>query len=428
MKRKNFFILIAMIIWIWLIIRTFFGWTPNQTNQTDIPQYETSWFIEELTNTWDILDTWDMVLPDKSQKDYTEIKVMMPKYFYNSGWKKFAQDLLNNQKVYINFIFIDDLNSYKNQLYNPDFSEADLFLFPYDRNEKIFTRSFSAQQDILPYFDQLLSPLIQNNQTAFLPFSADPMIMYTISWYPWVSNFYDISEFVLNREPIRALSFPLFFGVTSEDFGDDWFSREYQDIVWYALIHYFKTNNDSHDLQIRIDSNVLQKYNISGLKTISNIITNPECKYFPSICFQIYNFVWIRFWFLSDADIVNQYLHNKKSVFSSLKKLKMPFSQLESPVRIRWRWIPSSLEDPETINWVYEFIKQYMNYHNQYNLRNSTIPVFKNNEWHWLIDNEYIWLRWYILPSWWDYIRTLKWINKFRELIEYKITAKEYLK
>jgi hypothetical protein len=122
-----------------------------------------------------------MVLPDKSQKDYTEIKVMMPKYFYNSGWKKFAQDLLNNQKVYINFIFIDDLNSYKNQLYNPNFSEADLFLFPYDRNEKISTRSFSAQQDIQPYFDQLLSPLIQNNQTAFLPFSADPMIMYTIS-------------------------------------------------------------------------------------------------------------------------------------------------------------------------------------------------------------------------------------------------------
>ena len=89
-----------------------------------------------------------MVLPNKSQKDYTEIKVMMPKYFYNSGWKKFAQDLLNNQKVYINFIFIDDLNSYKNQLYNPDFSEADLFLFPYDRNEIINIRPFSSEKNM----------------------------------------------------------------------------------------------------------------------------------------------------------------------------------------------------------------------------------------------------------------------------------------
>jgi hypothetical protein len=193
-------------------------------------------------------------------------------------------------------------------------------------------------------------------------------------------------------------------------------------------MHYFKTNNDSYDLQTRIDSNILQKYNLSDLKTISNIITTPECKYFPSLCFQIYNFVWIRFWFLSDTDIANTYLHNKKSTFSLIKKFPMPFSQLESPLRIRWRWMPSSLENPETINWIYEFIKQYMNNHNQYNLRNSTIPVFKKNVWNWLLDNEYIWLRWYILSSWWDYINTLRWINKFQELIEYKITAKEYLK
>ncbi len=428
MKRKNFFILIGMIVWLGMIVRTFFWWNPNSTSNIEIPQYETSWFIEELTTTWNILDTWDILPIPDSKKGYTEIRVMMPKYFYNSGWKKFAQDLFDNKKVYTDFIFIDDLNSYRNQLYNTKFSEADLFLFPYDRNEKISTRSFSAQQDIQPYFDQLLSPIINNNQTAFLPFSADPMIMYTFSGYSAASNFYEISELVLNREPIRALSFPLFFGITSEDLEKKWFTREYQDIIWYALMHYFKTNNDSYDLQTRIDSNILQKYNLSDLKTISNIITTPECKYFPSLCFQIYNFVWIRFWFLSDTDIANTYLHNKKSTFSLIKKFPMPFSQLESPLRIRWRWMPSSLENPETINWIYEFIKQYMNNHNQYNLRNSTIPVFKKNVWNWLLDNEYIWLRWYILSSWWDYINTLRWINKFQELIEYKITAKEYLK
>lgn len=417
-----------MIVWIGMLIRTFFWWNPNSIKNTDIPQYETSWFVEELTNTWDVSDTWDILTSPNPQKEYTEIRVMMPKYFYNSSWKKFAQDLLNNQKVYINFIFIDDLTSYRNQLYNTDFSEADLFLFPYERNEKVSTRSFSTQQDVQSYFDQLISPTIDNNQTTFLPFSADPMIMYAFSGYSATNNFYEISELILNREPIRTLSFPLFFGITSEDSEDKWFPREYQDIVRYALMHYFKTNNDSHDLQIRIDSNVLQKYNISNLKTISNIITTPECKYFPSLCFQIYNFVWIRFWFLSDTDIVNLYLHNKKSTFSEFKKLPMPFSQLEAPIRIRWRWIPSSLEKTETINWVYEFIKQYMNYHNQYNLRNSTLPVFKTNEWNGLLDNKYIWLRWYILSSWWDYLDTLRWINKFRELIEYKITAKEYLK
>ena len=428
MKRKNFFILIAIVVWIGMIVRSFFWWNPTITNNTSIPQYENSWFVEELTNTWKISDTWDILNPPVSQKEYTEIRVMMPKYFYNSGRKKFAQDLLDSQKVYINFIFMDDLNSYRNLLQDPTFSEADLFLFPYDRNEKTSLKGFSAQQDVQPYFDKLLSPILKGDQTTFLPFSADPMIMYAFSGYDEANNFYGISEFVLSREPIRTLSFPLFFGITSEDFENKWFSREYQDIVRYALLHYFKTNNDSHDLQTLIDTNVLQKYNTENLNTISKIITTPECKYFPSLCFQIFNFVWIRFWFLSDSDIVNLYLHDKKAAFSTIKKLPMPFSQLESPIRIRWRWILNPLNDPQTIYWVHEFIKHYMNYHNQYNLRNSTIPVFKTNEWNWLLDNEYIWLRWYILSAWWDYINTLRWINKFRQLIEYKITAREFLK
>ena len=81
----------------------------------------------------------------------------------------------------MNFIFIDDLNSYREYLSNPDFSEADLFLFPYDWHEIIPTKEFSPQQSIQSYFDNLLTPITKNDPVFFLPFSADPMIMYTIS-------------------------------------------------------------------------------------------------------------------------------------------------------------------------------------------------------------------------------------------------------
>ena len=432
MWRKNFFILAMMIAWIGMILRTLFWWSPN-SDDTKIIQYESSWFVEKLSNTWDVSLSWDISKPDtsksdKSQKDSTEIRVMMPKYFYNSGWKKFAEDLLNNQKVYMKITFIDDLNFYKNLLFSPNFSEADLFLFPYDRNERISARSFNAQQNIQPYFDQLLAPILKENQVTFLPFAADPMIMYA-TWYTSPSNFYAISEYSLNRQQEKPLSFPLFFGINTEDYkATEWFKREYQDIVRYALMHYFKTNNDIHGLQTRIDSNSLQGYNIEDLNTILNAITAPECKYFPSICLQLYSFVWIRFWFLSDKNIVNSYFSWKKDKFENLSKLPLPFSQIEAPIRIRWRAMPSSLEDPYTINWVYEFIKKYMNDHNEYNLRDSTLSVFKTWEWNWLLDNEHIWIRWYILQSWWDYINTLRWISKFWDLIKYEITAKEFLK
>ncbi len=404
-----------------MLIRTFFWW--NWNNNPNI-QDNGTWFVDVLTNTWNSND-W---LTTNDKKGWNnEIRVMMPRYFYNSGWENFKNDLYKDEKVLINFIFIDDLNSYRDQLFN-NFSWADLFLFPYDWNEKVSKTQFSPQDDIEPIFDFTVSPIIKDTQSWFLPFAADPMIMYAITWFSSSNSFYNISEYTFNWESIKPMSFPIFFGIGIEDIKNKWFKREYQDIVRYALMHYFENNNDSHDLQTRVDSNVLQKYNIEDLNAILNAISAPECKYFPSICFQLYSFVWIRFWFLSDIDIAKQYFSWRESKFENLSKFSMPFYQIESPIRIRWWWISKYIENTDIANWINEFLIKYMNEYDEYDLRNSTLPVFKSEEWNWLIDNEYIWLRWYILQSWWDYINTLKWNNNFQELIEYKINAKEYLR
>lgn len=440
MKKETFVFLIFFVIWIWMIIWTFFGWWEQKI------QNENNGFIEQLNNTWEIKydtpnSTWftsiktdEIDIPEKQNfnTEYTEIKVMMPHYFYTSGRKNFAEDLYKDQKIYINFIFIDNLNSYRDQLSNPDFSEADLFLFPYDRKENTDTRPFSPENDIQLFFDDFIFPIISNKQTWFLPFSADPMIMYSsinLTQY----NFSEISDLVYDRAPNIQLAFPIFFWITSEDYNNQWFSREYQDIVRYALIHYFNKNQDSHSLWIRINSNIMEgsnefrNYNTKDLNLISNTITQPECKNFPSICFQIYNFVWIRFGFLSDKDIIQKYFPTKKENFDKISRTSMPFFSLESPVRIRWRWINKNLKDTNTINTVYKFLIKYMNEHNKYNLRSSTLSVFKK-EWDSLTNNQYIWNRWYILDTWWDYINKLRSINSFRQLIEYQISAKDFLK
>ena len=423
MRRRWFFVLICIVLWVGMLIRTFFWW--NWNNNPNI-QDNGTWFVDVLTNTWNSND-WLTTNWNNEKKWNNEIRVIMPRYFYNSGWENFKNDLYKDEKTLINFIFIDDLNSYRDQLFN-NFSWADLFLFPYDWNEKVSKTQFSPQDDIEPIFDFIVSPIIKDSQSWFLPFAADPMIMYAITWFSSSNSFYNISEYTFNWESIKPMSFPIFFGIGIEDIKNKWFKREYQDIVRYALMHYFENNNDSHDLQTRVDSNVLQKYNIEDLNTILNAISAPECKYFPSICFQLYSFVWIRFWFLSDIDIAKQYFSWRESKFENLSKFSMPFYQIESPVRIRWRWISKYIESTDIANWINEFLIKYMNEYDEYDLRNSTLPVFKSEEWNWLIDNEYIWLRWYILQSWWDYINTLKWNNNFQELIEYKINAKEYLR
>lgn len=419
-----------------MLIRTFFGW-----NWKKVIHNENSWFVKELSNTWNNTqnNSWSDITtiptntqPESTSTEYTKINIMMPKYFYNSERKTFEEDLYNDQKIQTNFIFIDNLNSYKELLINPDFSGAELFLFPYDRNETINTRTISFGENIGWYFDELISPIVKDQEIWFFPFSIDPMIMYS-SIDLTQNNFSEISDLIYNRNPKIQLAFPIFFWITNEDYDNKWFLREYQDIVRYALLHYFRKYQDSKSLWTRINTNILEgsdeirNYNISDLNQISNIISQPECKYFPSICFQIYNFVWIRFWFLSDTDIVQVYFSHKKSNFENISKMKMPFSNIETPIRIWWRWISDDIKNPNIEKAIYKFITQYINNHDKYNLRNSTLPAFKK-EWDSLTNNQYIWARWYLLETWWDYINTLRNTKNFRQLIEHQISAEDFLR
>ena len=429
MNKGSFFILALMVGWICMILRVFFWWW----NESEPIQDEAPWIINQLVNTWDIqLDSWNnsITISEKTWNqlpdEILEIKVTMPRYFYNSGRKKFAQDLYTQQKIYIKFDFIDNLNIYRSLLSDNNFNQTSLILLPYDWIENIQLRTFTFQQNLDSVFDPLISPIVWSSSIKFLPFSADPVIMYTLSWYQHPSNFSEVFEFVSNRAAKNPLYFPIFFWITSEDYDNKWFLREYQDIIRYSLMHYFTTYRDDNSLWKWIDSNVFENYNINNLNTILSAISNDSCEDFPSICFQLYNFAAIRFGFLSDADIVRQYFSNKKSNFINSSKEPIIFSTLESPVRIWWWVIPNSLQDVKTINAVYTFLVYYMNNHDKYDLWNSTLPVFTWNTR--LFDNIYIWLRGYILQTWWDFINNAKKQKFFWQLIEYQISAKDYLK
>lgn len=432
MKKQSFFILFIMIIGIIMIMRTLFWWNKKEYITTE----PNNWLINQLIDSNNIQSenespnifssTWDnLELEDK------RITLIMPSYLYTSWWKHFAEDLYNDKKIYINFSFIDNLNSYRDTISNSDSLDADIFLFPYDRNEIFQPRPFTFQQNIQSAFDEMLTPITQKTPTHFLPFSIDPMIMYSSLELNY-NDFSTITDTIYNREPEIQSSFPIFFGITNEDLNNKWFKREYQDIVRYALMHYFELYHDSQSLWIWIDSNIVKdsqdtrNYNISDLNNILNTIPSPECKNFPALCFQIYNFAWIRFWFLSDADVVQKYFNQKQYNFTKLHKNALPFSIIESPVRVWWLWINPNLSDTETINSIYLLLVKYMNEHEKYNFRSSTLSPFKQ-EWHPLYDNPFIWNRWYILYTWWDYINTLKKSDAFKQLMNYKISAEDYL-
>ena len=439
MKKESFFILALIVAWIWMIIRTFFGWSSINPDITD----SGTWFITQITSSWNNItehnttgnnSSWNNIIistdtANSNNRNRIEIKLAMPSYFYTAWRKSFAQDLYKEQNVYINFQLIDDLEILHTSIHENNFLWYDMLLVPYDRIYDISTRNVQFWQDISTAFDPFISTLVNNNTIWFMPFSADPMVMYDTNWYLNKWTFHEISELSYNRTAPKAKAFPIFFWLTYDDSNNEWFYREHQDIVWYALMHYFIKQRDVNDLRIWIDSNLFEQYNTQTLNEILALLTNsiPSCKMYPSICFQLYNFVWIRFWFISDADIVKQFFTKKYSNFLEFSEIKIPFSSLESPVRIRWFISPPSLTDKNQINWVNTFLIQYMHKHNEYSLWNSTLSVFQS-EWNSLKTNEFIWTEWYILSEWWYFIKDISNKNIFRDLINYTLSAQDYLK
>jgi hypothetical protein len=71
--------------------------------------------------------------------------------------------------------------------------------------------TFSFQNNISSDFDNMVSSIVNNSEISFLPFAADPMIMYTLSGNEIHSNFADIQDFVYDWTPRKNLSFPVFF-------------------------------------------------------------------------------------------------------------------------------------------------------------------------------------------------------------------------
>lgn len=434
MKKETFFILAIMIAWIGMLLRTFFWWTGENPEIKE----ESTWFIKEIVETWyneditgssiegtiDETQTWNSQI-----NEYVEIRVMMPHYFYTQWRKNFAQDLYTEKKVYMNFTFIDNLNDYRDDITNEWFSDADLALIPYDRMEYINPKTFAFQKNVDTDFDKMVSSVINNSGISFLPLAVDPMIMYTLTGNKIQTNFADMLDFVYDyRIPVKSLAFPIFFWLTPEDWDNEWFIREYQDIVRYALMHYFATYRDANSLEKWLDTNLVWKnYKLSTLNTIMKKFSNQNCNNFPSICMQLDNYVTIRFWFLSDKDVVNQYFQEKKSEFNNISKDLPPFSSIETPFRLWWWIIPWTVEDENKLNGVYTFLAQYMKKHSSYQLWNSTLSAFAWSGSN-LMENKFIWTRWYLLQWWGKFMNVIRNTKSFRQMIERSISARDYLK
>lgn len=118
------------------------------------------------------------------------------------------------------------------------------------------------------------------------------------------------------------------------------------------------------------------KYSFVKLKQLYETIQKRDenCKTFPAICLLSYNFGDIKFWFISDLDILNTYFSTNTNQFTLWN-----FSNSTNTYPVKWRlfvvWSGN-----ENINLANEFFKEYIRQWIENNtwLRNNTLSAINN--------------------------------------------------
>lgn len=286
---------------------------------------------------------------------------MIPKYIYNSGFESLKELFKNEKNIILQFHFQDSAAEYYEELFTKDsFSGIDLALIPYDRTARLSIKAFAFRESISPFFLPIVEEITNKEQISLLPFALDPLGIYTYSGTIKESSFSSLAEYVLTRDQKKPYSFPIFLGAKRQDSATA-FSQafEYQSLIWQTMLNYAERYNDNSALQSWIDINILQQYVPENIKTILEILSPqvPHCSEFPSLCLLLYRFTDGRFGFLSDLDIITHFFANKSAETKNLTFSPLPFSSLQSPLRLRGRVIPNQVINQGN---AYLFLQEYM--------------------------------------------------------------------
>lgn len=361
-------------------------------------------------------------LPSLTQEPQ-ELNILIPKYIYNSGFESLKELFKNEKNIILQFHFQDSAAEYYEELFTKDsFSGIDLALIPYDRTARLSIKAFAFRESISPFFLPIVEEITNKEQISLLPFALDPLGIYTYSGTIKESSFSSLAEYVLTRDQKKPYSFPIFLGAKRQDSATA-FSQafEYQSLIWQTMLNYAERYNDNSALQSWIDINILQQYVPENIKTILEILSPqvPHCSEFPSLCLLLYRFTDGRFGFLSDLDIITHFFANKSAETKNLTFSPLPFSSLQSPLRLRGRVIPNQVINQGN---AYLFLQEYMTLWSRgaLDLWGNTISAFSGTEQSFTASN-------FILEEGETFLFQQQNHREFWQLLDFELSAKDYL-
>ncbi len=360
---------------------------------------ETNQKEQEITQEYQELlsDPNEIVQPEvqKNLAKTGDLTIMLPSFFWNTGFDKIAQEL-NNKEIKINFEYIESMTKYRKDLLSGLKTDI-VYLLPTNWIKGMDLEIISIDENPKVYFHWIFKDILWVNNNTIIPYSIDPTITIKKEWVNVWSNWESLLTFSAIREQNKMYSMPIVWWIWKNDirFLERWESpfENYFEILFLQL-EQIKENNNTAELKNMLDVEKLSldySYDYIKFKQLYKSIwkRDENCNIFPSICLMYYNFWDLKFWFLSDFDILEKYFTGNKII---LEIAVFNNTNLSYPVKGRVFVVPKW---SEKINLANEFFKEYL------------------KEW---VDNQWLW--WNTLSAINNIYDQQKQDSKYNELIK----------
>lgn len=370
-----------IILWILgCLISVLFIFYDNIFTKKSTEEIPPSPIVNEETNN----KTKTILLKD----DYNysgNLNIVIPSFFYNSWFDLLSNAIEERYWFTITYQLINTIDEYTNILNRKD---ADVILLPTDILRWQAFERINLGEDITPFFDWVFSELLKT-RADFLPFSIDPLI-----------TLYDKNININNTETSSLISYvlfwkektkntmPILWGIWNNDL---LFLKQNKEVfenyfsILYHLLYWFIANEDIQGLKsfIELDKTTNNTYNTKKLLSLKNslIKQNNYCETYPAICVFALDYADIKFWFLSDLDIINK--HFDETNITNISINSFPNFEKTDKYKIRGWWFvsPSSNNGKNELRtlFFYEYLKWAIN--DDYNIFKNlyTLSAIANN-------------------------------------------------
>jgi hypothetical protein len=393
----------GLVVWWFVLIYNFLSnWkADNIPFETDIlwwnsSQNITTWDnkLNDFNITYEKKDL-QQELKNLDKKEKTILNVYLPEHFLHSGLLDLKEKLLETKNIEVIYQTENDMNIYKHKLklqlstWN---SEIDIFLISTDiiNTFEPYWLKLQFKQDISSFFSYVFKNIFDKNYT-FIPYTIDPYIS-LVSKNANIINSNDElniknlrNEILTSQKSTWKSQMKILFGVWNYDISllKKW-KESYNNYFnfFYEFVHQWYLSKNPEWIKFMLDFGNDKVYKTWNLWTMYKYVKkftkhNKNCKYYPDICLITYKIWKIKFWLLSDFDIIDKHFVKSPKDWKDFEIYNFPITSNQYPVL--WRWFMIN-KKTDNLLWTSIFINSYMKEWINWNIFmwKNTLSAFNN--------------------------------------------------